>query len=390
MRSAQRSDVAIVGGGILGLAHAFEAIKRGYSVTLFERDRLPIGASVRNFGALWVIGQPPGISLEMALHSRSLWDIASSAAGFPIDAAGSLHVAYEPDEWAVLQEFDAAAASLGYRVRLLTPMECCTRSPGLLPSGLLGGLLSLTEGTVDPRKAVRSILEWLETHPDATLRLSTAVREVVTDGIVTSSGEHCAASRVIVCSGTDVQTLFPQVYAAAPIRQCKLQMMRTGVQPGGWRLGPVIAAGASLRHYLSFAHCPSLPALKARFASQYPEFDRRGIHVMASQNPDGELAIGDSHIYDSEIDPFNSEEIDQAILNYFDRFMCPPDRRIVQKWAGFYAKSEIPPNELIRAPLGNVRLILPPGGTGMTHAFGLAARTFDTWDQPNATHTMLR
>ena len=151
-----------------------------------------------------------------------------------------------------------------------------------------------------------------------------------------------------------------------------------------------LAAGASLRHYSSFAHCPSLPNLKARFAEKHPEFDRFGIHVMASQNPAGELAIGDSHVYGDDIDPFNSEEIDRAILEYFDSFLRPPDRRILQKWAGFYAKSEIPPSELIRAPSGNVRLILPPGGTGMTHAFGLAARTFDTWDQAHSLQLPLR
>jgi FAD dependent oxidoreductase TIGR03364 len=341
---------------------------------------------VRNFGALWVIGQPPGKSLEMALRSRELWDAAARTAGFPIERAGSLHAAYEPDEWEVLQEFDAAASPLGYRVRLVTPEQACELSPGLVRTGLHGGLLSSTEGCVDPRETVRRLLGWLQNQPNTSMHFSTLVREVVSGGVITSSGEHHAADRVIICSGTDIQSLFPQTYASVPIRQCKLQMMRTGPQPGAWRLGPVIAAGASLRHYQSFSHCPSLPRLRARFAAQYPDFDRWGIHVMASQNPDGELAIGDSHVYDDDIDPFNSEQIDEAILEYFDRFMAPPDRRILQKWTGTYAKSDISPAELIRAPLSNVRVVLPPGGTGMTLAFGIASRTFDTWEAANSHH----
>jgi glycerol-3-phosphate dehydrogenase len=40
--------VAIVGGGILGTAHALEAIARGHEVVQFEREAEARGATVRN------------------------------------------------------------------------------------------------------------------------------------------------------------------------------------------------------------------------------------------------------------------------------------------------------------------------------------------------------
>ncbi len=71
--SHPRADVAIVGAGILGLAHAYVAAKAGKSVVVFERSPRAAGASVRNFGMVWPIGQPAGTMLSLSLRSRELW-----------------------------------------------------------------------------------------------------------------------------------------------------------------------------------------------------------------------------------------------------------------------------------------------------------------------------
>src|SRR5260370_24226838 len=91
------ADVAIIGGGIVGLAHAWQAARRGLSVVLFERDAVAQGASVRNFGMIWVVGQTPEY-LPTALRSRALWLEMARSAGLVALACGSIPLAHPAQE----------------------------------------------------------------------------------------------------------------------------------------------------------------------------------------------------------------------------------------------------------------------------------------------------
>jgi glycine/D-amino acid oxidase-like deaminating enzyme len=99
-----RVDIAVIGGGILGLAHAWVLARKGKRVVLFERGHRATGASVRNFGLIWPIGQPAGQMHRMALRSREIWLEALTAARLSYRPTGSLHVAHRPDEADVLRE----------------------------------------------------------------------------------------------------------------------------------------------------------------------------------------------------------------------------------------------------------------------------------------------
>src|ERR1700753_435889 len=136
--SSQRADVAIVGAGILGLAHAYIAAKSGKSVMVIEKNPRPLGASVRNFGMVWPIGQPAGTMLELSLRSRELWLGGLDQADVPRRGTRSLHRAYRSDEAAVAQEFAQLGPTLGYQCTWLNQREVLNRSHAVQPEGLLG------------------------------------------------------------------------------------------------------------------------------------------------------------------------------------------------------------------------------------------------------------
>ena len=71
MRLTQR--IVVVGGGVLGTMHAVMARRRGYEVVHLEREAGPRGASVRNFGLVWVSGRRAGAEVNLALRARQLW-----------------------------------------------------------------------------------------------------------------------------------------------------------------------------------------------------------------------------------------------------------------------------------------------------------------------------
>ncbi|HWA99888.1 MAG TPA: TIGR03364 family FAD-dependent oxidoreductase [Pirellulales bacterium] len=364
------ADVAIVGAGIVGLAHAWAAAKRGKRVLLFDRHRAAQGASIRNFGMIWPVGQPSGAPHELAMRSRALWLEAGGQANIWFNRCGSLHVAYHDDELAVLEEFGNLAAN-HHELQMLSPVAACERSPAVRRDGLLGALWSPTELCVDPREAIRVLPRWLAEAHGVELRFETSICEVDSSLLVSTDGRRWQAEQIVICSGDDFKTLFPDVLATCGMRRCKLQMLRTVGQPNDWRIGPHLAGGLTLRHYASFAQCPSLPALKRRIAAENPELDAYGIHVMASQNRMGEVILGDSHEYDAAIEPFDKARIDELILSELHKLIELPDWTIAERWHGIYAKH---PTHLfvVCEPRPGVTVCTATGGAGMTLSFGIA------------------
>lgn len=374
---ASELSVGVVGAGIMGLAHAWLAAEQGHRVTVFERSPRAVGASIRNFGMVWPVGQAAGAAHAAALASRRRWLALAADTGIRADPCGSIHVAHREDELAVLEEFAERAPGLGYDVALLTADEVQAVTPAANRAGLLGGLKTNTEVAVDPVEVIPGIAAWLSDRHGVMFRWNTTVVAVETGRLQTADGSSWDGDRIVICNGTDFETLFPDLLASSGLTRCKLQMLATVPQPAGWRLKTHLASGLTLRHYKAFDVCPSLPRLRHRIATETPELDRFGIHVMASQNTAGEVILGDSHEYDGSISPFDSAEIDGLILRELRACFTLPDWTILRRWNGIYAKH---PSETHFAaePLPGVSVRTGPGGAGMTLAFGLAEQE---WQQ---------
>ena len=228
-------DLTVVGAGIVGLAHAYIAAKSGLKVAVFERNPVASGASVRNFGLIWPIGQPPGELYTIALRSRDIWQEVLQAANLPYLDTGSLHAAYEEDEAVVGMEFCEKAPPHGYQCAWLNAQQTLARSSCLNPQDLRGAIWSSTEMTVDPRLIVGCLPQFLTEKFGVQFFFNTPLHNV-----------DPRSGLMIVCTGDDFQSLYPELFETSGITRCKLQMMRTAAQPDNWQLGPALAFGLSI------------------------------------------------------------------------------------------------------------------------------------------------
>ncbi len=369
-----KRSAIVIGAGIVGLATARALAIRAYSVTVFERNERAVGASIRNFGMIWPIGQPDGKMYDRAMLSRSIWKQICTEAGIWHDEVGSLHLAYHDDELQVMAEY----SELNRHKRpcaLLSPDQAMQKSGAINPDGLKGALWSPDEMIVESREAVGQVASYLQEKYGVRFFWNTAITQVQYP-TVHSGKRQFNADEIYVCSGADFETLYPEIFAASPITKCKLQMMRLTAQPDNWRIGPSLCGGLSMIHYAGFQAAPSLSKLKERYKQQYAGYLDWGIHVMVSQNGSGELTIGDSHEYGLVHDPFDKAFINQMITDYLKTFASFKRWDMVQSWNGVYPKMTNGETDLIVSPEPGVTIINALGGAGMTLSFGLVEELF--------------
>src|ERR1700749_4874279 len=173
----KNSSAIVIGAGIVGLATARALAIRGYKVTVFERNERSFGASIRNFGMIWPIGQQTGPLFERAMLSRSIYKEICTEARIWHNEVGSLHLAYHEDELQVMSEY--VEANQAFRdCALLTPTQTLKKSEAVNPNGLKGALWSGEEMIVESRVAVGQVAEYLAEKYGVEFHWNTAISQI--------------------------------------------------------------------------------------------------------------------------------------------------------------------------------------------------------------------
>ncbi|MCU1480045.1 MAG: hypothetical protein JWQ19_831 [Subtercola sp.] len=381
-------DVLIVGAGIIGLAHATEALRRGLTVMVIDRDSRAVGASVRNFGHCCVTAQS-GDLLELAQTARERWLHFSGLAGFFSVESGGLAVARSTEELAVLEELSASRET--GQVRLVTGAEVNDRldrdgslgSAGSAGSAglIVGGAVLRDDIRVDPRQAVAALAAWLDDQPGArvwwrTSFLAAAEPTGIGAGLVRTSRGSIRAERTIVCVGHDLDYLYPEVADEYEVQRCSLQMARLEL-PGARRIAPAVLTGTSMLRYPAFAQTRAATQLRRVMDDRHPDLVDIDANVMFTQRPDGTIIAGDSHHYDQSVAPFLAEPTTDLLLRHVREVLGGPDARVIERWQGVYASSPLQSYVIADIEPGLTAVSIT-SGVGMTIGFGVAARTFQT------------
>jgi FAD dependent oxidoreductase TIGR03364 len=371
--------IVIVGGGILGTMHAVHARRRGYEVVHLEREPEGRGASVRNFGLVWVSGRRAGPELALALRARELWEeIAAGAPGTGFRPYGSITIATSAAELAVLSEALGLPDAKKRKFSLLSPDEVRSVNPALRGE-FLGGLWCEADAIVEPRLALPALraslagpgYEWLP---------GTDAVGVADHAVLDHTGTWHRGDHVILCTGANFTGVagphlassgaLARDSAGVGLRRVRLQMLQTA--PFDGQLTTSVADGDSLRYYPAY----DVPSL-ADLAPQDPVAAAARAQLLLVQRQDGGLTIGDTHEYD---EPFAFDVDEDAYDHLRARAAALLGRalpRTQRRWAGVYSEVVNTGALYHRSSVAEgVTLVTGPGGRGMTCSPAIAEETF--------------
>lgn len=355
-------DLIITGAGIIGLASALAARRKGLSVAVIEQNSRCIGASVRNFGFVTVTGQRAGKHWQRARRSRDVWAEVAPQAGIKVIHQGTLIPAYRPEAAAVCEAF--LRTEMGEVCSLINESKAQKLAPAIR-SGAKAYLYSPHELRVESATATPKLAQWLEQEQGVDFYWSTRVLSHDLPHIETTRGNF-TAEHFIACPGHDFSLLPTAIRQQAGIQVCTLQMLR--VDPGIMKSSNVaVMSDLSLARYEGFAALPEAKALQQRLDEELPAQREAGIHLIVVRSADGSLVVGDSHVYGEAEQVFASEAVDELIMQVFDQTFALPGRKITGRWLGSYAAAE---NVVFSwQPRRHSVLAMVTGGTGASTGF---------------------
>ena len=373
---------------MLGTMHAWQAVERGHEVVHIEREEQARGASVRNFGLVWVGGRADGPELESALRARELWEsIGAQVPELGFRAAGSLTVATNEAELAVASAACERPDAAERGFRLLTPEEVRAVNPALRGESVLGALWCAKDAAVEPRPAQRALQNALRRSAGSryTFLGGREVRQVLENrraAVRDDHGDVHEGDAVVLCTGAWLGGMVRELTGELPVRRVRLQMMQT--EPLGEELTTAVADADSFRYYPAYRGA-TLDALAAA-QPQAPVAGEYRAQLLMVQREDGSLTIGDTHEYETPFGFDVQEAAYRHLTGVVERLLgrgLPPVRR---RWAGVYAQctdtAQVVHRQRLRPAAegsgggeANAWLVTGPGGRGMTCSPAIAEET---------------
>ena len=161
----ERTDVSIIGGGVIGCSIAYQLAKRGIKSTVFEQNRFASGASGATAGMispLWHVNHDNEALFELGMIGLDAFPklaLELTEAGIDPDfrQSGIIKVAMDSEEVEILKSDLIWQGEIGIGVRWLDTSEAIDLIPELNPE-IMGAVFSPTEGHVRGQRLVDSLV----------------------------------------------------------------------------------------------------------------------------------------------------------------------------------------------------------------------------------------
>ncbi|HTU39529.1 MAG TPA: glycine oxidase ThiO [Acidimicrobiales bacterium] len=276
------SQVHVVGGGVIGLACAWELSRNGHDVTVVAPAPGRDGAGWVAAGMLAPVTEAQfGESALTTLlrEGARLWPAfvaaLEAAAGTNVgyDTNGTITVAVDASDRATLDDLLAYQRALGLAAERRSASECRRLVPALSPA-LRGGIEVRGDHAVDNRALLSALLGACRAGGVAFVEASVTALEPG-PALVLGDGRRIGADHVVLAAGTGLASIGGiEELGLPPLRAVKGHILRLGPPPGSV-LGPPAGAGAPL---------PLLPRTVRALV--------RGRSVYLVPRRDGSLVVG--------------------------------------------------------------------------------------------------
>ena len=233
----QRSDVVVIGAGIVGCAIAYELARRGVRVRVIDRRSVGQGATQASAGVLapFIEAHDRGVLLDLAARSLDLYDqfvaraVEDSGAAVQYVRSGTLEVASDASGAARLDEIHATCRQHGIRSQRLDGDAVREEEPHLAPS-VSAGLLVQSHGFVGASDLTAALRRAATAH-GVVFRTSAEATHVRANGNrvrIETSGDAMNCETAIVAAGSWSGRVEVDGATQLPIRPVRGQLLHLG------------------------------------------------------------------------------------------------------------------------------------------------------------------
>lgn len=321
------SKIAIVGGGIVGLASAYYLARRGANVTVFEQGTIGNGSTSLAAGGIRTQFNRQA-DIQMMIESVDLWEQFNES--FDTDIrycqAGYLLGIQDPDQLAAMKDVLALQREQGLNNRLLTPEEATKHCPGLISDRFEAVAYGPTDGYFDPHSALMGFKEAAE-DVGVTIRTNCAVTDLIqyangrVVGVSTEDGK-ARADAVINAGGAWAPALAAKAGLSLSIepKARRAAMAEPSKMPS--RDIPLVVDFGSGVYFRPFDDQQMLVGGHFEAIDSLTDSDSTDARVKPAPKPDIEAPLD-----------WKQETLERAAdcSSYFD-----PDSKIVDSWEGRY------------------------------------------------------
>lgn len=323
------TDVAIVGGGVVGAACALELTRRGVEVALFERAELASAASGRNHGLVVAPSEPllaPMASATLEAY-RALAEESAVPFGLDHDPIGYVIVAADDEERAQAMREVEASARFGISGRELDPAELRALEPEIASfshAWVLDDGRRVDPGALTVAMALRAreLGARIETH--ARVR-SLVEREGAARGVVTDDGV-AEAGAVVVAAGP---------WTSPFLRQARVRVPVVGAR--GWlvHLDPGRALVSRIVERAGWHLLPGEDALRSLSARDVVDATTDAdVGTLLQPNADGSVLVGGSRQVPAVHEPEDHSVPREIVRRAIAVVPALADARVLGSWWG--------------------------------------------------------